>query len=401
MNHSMRRAAALCVFFVVGLAAFAVGPKAYVGLFKDNAVAVIDTDQQRVLSTIPVPKGPHGLAISPDGATVYVSSDGDSRVSVIDTATDAVRASLSVGTSPHGLAITPDGSTLLVAVFGENAVVFIDTATARITGRLPVASPHNIAISPDGTRAYAAAQGKGNLAIVVMDIRGMKQVGLVPLEKTPRAIGVDPAGKKLYFTLAGSDAVQVLETSSGSIVRQIPVGASPHHPLFTAGGPALVVSQGPGTLSLIDPASDSVSAVVKVGTLPHWVSVTPDGRFAYVTNESSNDVSVVDLSARKTVATIPVGNAPRKMVIQPAAVRTTISGFTFQDTISVVAGSTVTWTNADPVPHTVSADDGTWGSEEIPPGAAFSQRFDRAGTYAYHCGMHPAMQGTVIVKQAM
>jgi YVTN family beta-propeller protein len=165
------------------------------------------------------------------------------------------------------------------------------------------------------------------------------------------------------------------------------------------------VSQGPGTISLLDTASDTVTATVKVGTLPHWMGVTPDGRFAYVTNEGSNDVSVVDLSARKTVATIPVGNAPRKMVIQPAArgagVQTTIVGYAFPDTVSVTAGSTVTWKNADPVPHVVRADDGTWGSEEIMPGAAFTHRFDQAGTFAYHCAMHPFMQGTVIVNQAM
>src|SRR3989442_12021661 len=59
-------------------------PKAYVGLFKDDAVAVIDTAQNKVLSTIAVPKGPHGLVVTPDGRKVYVSSDGASTVSVID-----------------------------------------------------------------------------------------------------------------------------------------------------------------------------------------------------------------------------------------------------------------------------------------------------------------------------
>jgi len=61
-------------------------PKAYVGLFKDDAVAVVDTAQNKVLGTITVPKGPHGLVVTPDGRKVYISSDGASTVSVIDTA---------------------------------------------------------------------------------------------------------------------------------------------------------------------------------------------------------------------------------------------------------------------------------------------------------------------------
>src|SRR5713101_9902993 len=74
----------------------AAGPKVYVGLFKDDAVAVVDTAQNRVVSTIPVPKGPHGLVITPDGRKVYVSSDGASTVSVIDTASDKVVGSIEV-----------------------------------------------------------------------------------------------------------------------------------------------------------------------------------------------------------------------------------------------------------------------------------------------------------------
>src|SRR5437867_7616679 len=84
-------------------------PRAYVGLFKDDAVAVIDTVQNKVLTTIPVPKGPHGLVMTPDGRKVYVSSDGAATVSVIDTVSDRIVTSIDVGTNPHGLAIPGDG----------------------------------------------------------------------------------------------------------------------------------------------------------------------------------------------------------------------------------------------------------------------------------------------------
>ena len=96
------------------LARVAPAPKAYVGLFKDNAVAVLDTATNHILSTIPVPAGPHGIVITPDGRWVYISSDGASTVSVIDTRTDTVSDSIEVGQTPHGLAITPNGGTVLV-----------------------------------------------------------------------------------------------------------------------------------------------------------------------------------------------------------------------------------------------------------------------------------------------
>ena len=55
----------------------------------------------------------------------------------------------------------------------------------------------------------------------------------MPLDKTPRALDVSPDGKWLYFTVAGADSVQVLNTATNKIVGQISVGASPHYPLFT------------------------------------------------------------------------------------------------------------------------------------------------------------------------
>src|SRR5512138_3001987 len=94
---------AVClIFLVTGITGqwqvrAARAPKAYVGLFKDNAVAVIDTGTNQVLKTIPVPAGPHGLVITGDGKTVYVSSDVDSKVSVIDTASDTVGSTIEVG----------------------------------------------------------------------------------------------------------------------------------------------------------------------------------------------------------------------------------------------------------------------------------------------------------------
>jgi YVTN family beta-propeller protein len=82
---------------------------------------------------------------------------------------------------------------------------------------------------------------------------------------------------------------------------------------------ALVVNQGPGELSVIEPTNNTVTATLKVGQAPHWLAISPDGRTAYITNEGSNDVSVVDVGSRQVTATIPVGNAPRKIAVQPQA----------------------------------------------------------------------------------
>lgn len=74
-----------------------------------------------------------------------------------------------------------------------------------------------------------------------------------------------------------------------------------------------------------------------------------------------------------------------------------IKNFAFPPTLRVAAGMTVTWTNRDAVPHTVTAHDGEFDSGQLVAGQSYSYRFDRPGTYAYHCHPHPTMTGTVVV----
>jgi YVTN family beta-propeller protein len=81
-----------------------------------------------------------------------------------------------------------------------------------------------------------------------------------------------------------------------------------------------VVCQGPGALDFFDPARHTVSRTVRVGTNPHWLAVSSDGRAAFVSNEGSQDVSIVDVARGTVTATVQVGNAPRKIVVQPGPI---------------------------------------------------------------------------------
>lgn len=70
------------------------------------------------------------------------------------------------------------------------------------------------------------------------------------------------------------------------------------------------------------------------------------------------------------------------------------------DPLNVTVGSTVIWTNADSVAHTVTANDGSFSSGPIQPGATYSHTFNTAGTFPYYCTIHgqASMNGTVIVQ---
>lgn len=77
----------------------------------------------------------------------------------------------------------------------------------------------------------------------------------------------------------------------------------------------------------------------------------------------------------------------------------TIKNFDFAPmTLSVSAGTTVTWHNDDEEPHTVVSQDGLFRSAAIDGGESFSFKFSKPGTYKYLCTIHPRMVGTIVVK---
>jgi YVTN family beta-propeller protein len=273
-----------------------------------------------------------------------------------------------------------------------------------VVGNVPVGKPHNIAAHPNSRLAYVGSQTPGKFSLVVVDISERKLVDTMALEKTPRGLEFSPDGRFLYITQAGLESVTVIEAKSNKVVGEISAGVSPHYANFTADGKrGLTAVQGPSLLVVFNPQTNRVEKSIKVGSRPHWVAGGPDGKSALTTNEGSNDVSVVDLESG-AVATIPVGNAPRKIAAQSAEAlrqsstgRVTISGFAFTPAlVNLKTGERAIWFNDDGAPHSIAITNGPT-SDTVMPGQSFSLTFDNIGEFHYLCGIHPYMTGKVVV----
>lgn len=82
-----------------------------------------------------------------------------------------------------------------------------------------------------------------------------------------------------------------------------------------------------------------------------------------------------------------------------AGVEVKIDNFSFTpETLTVNAGTTVTWVNGDDVPHTVASDDKVFKSRALDTDEKFAYTFTKPGTYAYFCSLHPKMVAKVVVR---
>jgi len=90
-------------------------------------------------------------------------------------------------------------------------------------------------------------------------------------------------------------------------------------------------------------------------------------------------------------ATTPVVSADTNTI--------TIRNFAFSpNSLTVTAGSVVTWKNLDGEPHSVVSDQGLFRSEALDENDSYNFKFDKPGTYGFICSIHPTMRGTIVVK---
>jgi plastocyanin len=134
------------------------------------------------------------------------------------------------------------------------------------------------------------------------------------------------------------------------------------------------------------------------GTFPYFCAIHPEmvGTITVVGEAQPKDVVVESPTSAETTATDEGTDSADAAAT--GQVEATIADLAFQPaTIEIDAGASVTWTNEDSVPHTVTARTDDFNSGVMQQGDTYSQTFDELGTYDYFCAIHPSMTGTVTV----
>ena len=102
-------------------------------------------------------------------------------------------------------------------------------------------------------------------------------------------------------------------------------------------------------------------------------------------------------SPSPTPSPTPTPGGPSSSVSIPAGAQSLGNRAFMPDELDVAVGTTVTWMNTDSISHTSTSDANAWNSGIVAPGGQFSFAFQTAGTFQYHCAIHPGMVGTVVV----
>jgi YVTN family beta-propeller protein len=275
----------------------------------------------------------HGAAAAPDGSRFYFSSEAEQSLHVVDGKSLQVTRKIPLTGRPNNISISKDGRRVYVGIVSApGAVDVIDTTTLEKVKSIPTKGGiHNVYVTPDGTHVVA-----GSIAGRLMTVIDQKteeplwtlfQEGVRPMAFETNA---DGSTKRVFVQISELHGFAVVDFAQRKEVARIqlpndvaaekidkgPFNGSPSHGLGVApDGKTLWVTSRPNARVYAYSLPDlKLLGGMDVGGRPDWVTFTPDSRQIYIATENNDSVVAIDVPARKEIARIKVGSAPKRNI---------------------------------------------------------------------------------------
>ncbi|MHC4276736.1 MAG: YncE family protein [Planctomycetota bacterium] len=234
---------------------------------------------------------PAGLEIS---SLVFVTNKDGNNVSVIDMNSERLIAQFTCSpwSSPHASALTPDGQKLVVPCTNRDHVTIFDVASGETLARIETGQgPRHLGITPDSRFAYIC--NHDGYTISVIDLDTLTKIAEIEGFSEPYGVSFLPDGTKAYVANAGEHEIDVIDTQTHHIINRIAIGRN-------------------NVLASLKP--DEIMAEMHCACA---VTLTRDGRYGYVADCDTGDVTVINTETDGIVANIPVGKEPGCAYLSP------------------------------------------------------------------------------------
>ncbi|HKC41496.1 MAG TPA: YncE family protein [Gemmatimonadales bacterium] len=265
-----------------------------------------------VVAKAPVEMFPTTIGLTPDGDLAFVANSdfhGDhprvNVVTIVQTATMASLTNLPACDMPHGVKVNHAGTLVYVSCMNSDEILEIDRLSFRIKRRHKTGAGSPQAMAGMHTGPATAPQAP---AVAAHDC-------------SPTFVSVSPDDRRLYVACNHGNTLQVLDAATLDLVKEIPTGAGAYNVEPSPDGRWVIVTNKKAqSVSVVD--AQLLNEVGRIATskkLPHGVAYAPDGRWAFISQESIGTdpgaVDVIDLWTLTRVASIAVPLQPTGITI--------------------------------------------------------------------------------------
>ncbi len=217
----------------------------------DRTLSFIDPIQIKEIAKIPIPGGPHELAVSADGRFAYLANyyQADEKlghsISIIDIAARKEIKKIELGglEMPHG--IVEIGGKLYFTSEQSRTVARYNTITDSVdwirgTGQ---SLTHIPVVSPDGKRLYATNMNSDSVTMIDVEGSGQDAAAIkqISVGSKPEGIAISPDGKELWVGHNGDGGVSIVDTATLAVKKTFKVGRMPIRLKFTGDGKRVII----------------------------------------------------------------------------------------------------------------------------------------------------------------
>lgn len=296
----------------------------------DN-VHLIDPATNKVVAIINDIEVPHGVTAAPDGTRFYFTNESRETVDVVDSSTLAIIARVPLSGRPNNIAVSKDGKRVYAGIAqAPGAVDVIDTVALTRAKSIPVKGAiHNVYVTPDGKHVVSGSIPGRMITVIDQATETIAwelqmSAGIRPMdfERAP-----DGSTSRIFVQLSDYHGIAVVDFKERKEVTRFETPAIPGEVKHTEGLQAapmhgfavtpdgkllLATSKVYSTMYAYSLPDLKPKGTVHVGQHPEWVTLTPDGKVAYVAAAGDNSVTAVDTATLKVIARIPVGQVPKR-----------------------------------------------------------------------------------------
>ncbi|TMG71431.1 MAG: hypothetical protein E6H80_12605 [Betaproteobacteria bacterium] len=290
--------------------------RVYVTNSAGDSIHVIDPATNKVVQVIKGIEAAHGIGFAPDGARVYVSNEADSTLDVVDRKTGKILKKVPLSGHPNNIAVTKDGGRVVVGIADDpGALDVIDTASLKLAKSIPVNGRlHNVYVTPDNK--FVVTGSIRTKVLTVIDLKTEQVAWELKLDEGVRPMtfeaGPDGSTRRIFVQLSKLNGFAVVDFAAHGM------GVAPDGKTLwvTSIFANAVFAYSLPDLKLLGHAKLpelKLEGRAPIGAVPNWVTFTPDSKLLYISNAGARSVSVIDTKAIKRVATVPVGEVPKRI----------------------------------------------------------------------------------------
>ena len=296
----------------------------------DN-VHIIDPVNNKVVGVIEGIEVGHGAVGSPDGRWIYVSNEAESTLDFVDVRTLRVMVKVPLTGHPNNIAIGKDGRKVYVSIRSEpGGVDVVDTVGRRLAKTVRTNHGiHNTYVTSDGRYAVAGSTPVGRINVIDTTTDELAWYLDVDLGIRPMAFDQNPDGSTRYIfaqlsefngflvvDFAAKKEFRRVKYPDVAATKQVKVGGNVSHGMAVTPDSKILIANSRLNNVVYKfslPDMKMIGSVEMTGGIdPNWVTLTPDGRTAYVAMSGSNWTSAIDIATMKETARIPVGHVPKR-----------------------------------------------------------------------------------------